>query len=652
MGQQRCSFAALACAMLLPTFAQGDVFAGRLDAIDTPGAFSWSVNDLLIGYDYLDDARVLSFGFQATERLQLGLAFPNYDSGGGPSSGNELSLAYRLLNETAISPSLTIGMVGLGNDDRGAGEYVVAGKSFGNLRTAVGLGWGRYAGAFGGVRGSGEDTPFATDHLFEGENAAFANLRWVTPLDGLSLLAEYEDIGDGIFAAGLTYEVAKDLTVSAFANSEDEAGLRLTFVANPNEPYIPRNARRGPHPFVIRSGTNTPPRPPEQVLSILQERLGKEDISVVRFSMSATAIDVTVSTPDDTNIARAAGRTARVLSAIAPAEIETFRVSRTNGQFDTLVVALDRAGLEEAVGKVDAGTLAWNAATIEPTPLVWTDPLIAPEYTGGFSYDLSASFKADFLTSDELQPTGTAFLTGRYNFTRATSARATLAYRFLNQWEQAAPPATPGIRSDLTSYTPDEIYLNAATVQHKFRLSPETYARVSAGLFERQYGGASAEVIWRPASGNLAFGLEGTYVQKRDYEDWFAFLDADATTVIGSVYANVGSMGDFVEVDFGQYLAGDFGVGLTVGRSFPNGWQIAANTAWSDESDDALRFGASLRVPLGWTAPNAGNRSISIGLGGPSGDFASRVGGTGALYPDLQSSDSQRIEDAWGQFWN
>ena len=67
-------------------------------------------------------------------------------------------------------------------------------------------------------------------------------------------------------------------------------------------------------------------------------------------------------------------------------------------------------------------------------------------------------------------------------------------------------------------------------------------------------------------------------MQKRAYEGWFGFEDADATTLIGSLYANVGRSGNFVIVDAGQHLAEDFAVGLTVGRNYRNGWRIAG--AW------------------------------------------------------------------------
>lgn len=202
----------------------------------------------------------------------------------------------------------------------------------------------------------------------------------------------------------------------------------------------------------------------------------------------------------------------------------------------------------------------------------------------------------------------------------------------------------------MTAYTPDEVYLNSATIEHQFKLSPDLYARVSAGVFERMYGGVSAEVLWRAPNRDFPLGLETTYARKRAYDDMFGFEAFDATTVIGFVYANVGARGDFVIVDAGQYIAGDFGVGLTIGRSFNNGWEISTTTTWSENATDSLQFGLNFSVPLGWTIPGSGTQDIDIG--GYSGDDAARVYGTGRLYDTLRASDPQRLEDGWSAFWN
>ena len=646
-----------AAALPMPSFAEGPT--GLNGAIDTPRAVASTADDLAIAIDYREDYRALTFGFQASDRLQIGLSFPTYDDDGGSSSGNELSFAYLLLSESDYVPSVAVGIVGFGSDDRGSGEYIAASKTFGPVSATAGLGWGRYASEFTGPRGSDEEgVIIETDHIFAGDYEPFANVVWQTPVDGLTAMAEYSGIAgenDDTFAAGVSYAFARVLSVSGFGTSDGDVGVRLSFIANPTEPFVQDNIARGPHPYVeMTPARAAQPQPgAQQVLNVLEERLEKEGIRITRFAMAGNAIDVTPESDTDVNFARVTGRVARVLSAVAPANITQFRITQDIGVYDANVIVLDRAQLDQAISQPDAADRAWQAATLEASPLnrpvaLREEPAFEPRLT----YGISPSFKADFVTSDNLEFTGTLTARARYTFTPQTFVAGSLGYRFLNQWEQIDPPAEPGVRSDARAYTPDEIYLNSLTVRHRFQLSPELYSRVSAGLFERAYGGVSAEMLWRSPQQNFALGLEATYVQKRAYEDPFGFEDADATTMIGSVYANVGQNGNFVILDAGQHLAGDMAVGLTVGRNYTNGWRIAASTTWSEEKDSPLKFGAELSIPLAWSSPGGGKGGTDIAVGGQSGDFGSRVSGTGLLYDELRSSDRRRIEDAWGQFWN
>lgn len=651
----------IACLLFLSTgLASGlaaDGISGLTQAIDTPRAASGIADDLAIIFDYREEYRALSFGFQPSDRLEIGISFPTYDEAGGTTSGNDLSLGLRLLDEGAYLPGLTVGLVGFGDDDRGSGEYVLASKTFGTVQTSVGLGWGRYASENAAGRGD-DDGVIRTDHLFQGDSEPFANIVWETGTYGLIATAEYSGVAgpeaDDTFAASLSYPIVNGLVITGLVNNQGSAGLRLRFEANPTRPFVQTDIGRGPHPYVANSPAraNRPQPQAQQVFDVLKERLEDDGIQIRRFAMTDDAIDVTASSSQDPVFARISGRVARVLSAVAPANITTFRITQNTGAFDSNVVVLDRAGLDRAVGAPDAAERAWEATTFEASPLNRPAALGEREFKPRFSYGLAPTFKADFIRSDRLELTGTLNANARYTFSPQTFVSGTVGYRFLNQWTQQDPPAEPQPRSDFTSYTPDLPYLQSLSLRHRFRLAPQLYSRVSAGLFERAYGGISGEVIWRDPEQNFALGLEGTYVQKRAYEGWFGFEDADASTVIGSLYANVGRNGDYIVLDAGQYIAGDFAVGLTAGRNFRNGWRISASTTWSEEENSPLKFGAAISIPLSWTSPDGGASTTNLSIGGQSGDFGSRVSGTGRLYDELRASDKRRIEDGFGEFWN
>ncbi|MEL6639803.1 MAG: YjbH domain-containing protein, partial [Pseudomonadota bacterium] len=395
---------------LLTTSLSSGVLAegigGLSQAIDTPRAASGVADDLTILFDYREDYRALSFGFQPSDRVEVGVSFPTYDDedGSGSSSGNELSLGLRFLNEGAYVPSLTVGLVGLGSDDRGTGEYILASKTIGPVQISGGLGWGRYADQTIVDRGE-DDGTFRTDHLFEGESEPFANIVWDTGFNGLIAAAEYSGVAgleeDDTFAASLSYEVLDGLRITGLVNNQGDAGLRLEFSANPRLPFVQTDIGRGPHPYAEnRPARAGQPQPNEaQVFAVLTERLEKENIQIDRFAMRGDTIDVTASSNTDPVFARITGRVARVLSAVAPANITTFRVTQNTGAFDSNVIVLDRAGLDAAVGKPNAAELAWDATSFDTSPRNRPAALGETAFEPGFSYGFAPVFRADFITS-------------------------------------------------------------------------------------------------------------------------------------------------------------------------------------------------------------------------------------------------------------
>ena len=259
---------------------------GLSQAIDTPRAASDGPDNLAISFDYREDYRALSFGFQASDRLEVGITFPTYDDGSGSSSGNELSFGLRLIDENAYLPSLTVGIVGFGSDDRGSGEYVLASKTVGSVQASVGMGWGRYAQPNFVDRGD-DDGIIRTDHLFEGDSEVFANVVWDTGLYGLIAGAEYSGIAgpeaDETFAASLSYQIIEGFTVAGLVNNQGNAGLRLRFDANPTNPLVQNHTGRGPHPYVENRPAQASQVQPgaDQVFALLQERLEKEEIRLI-----------------------------------------------------------------------------------------------------------------------------------------------------------------------------------------------------------------------------------------------------------------------------------------------------------------------------------------------------------------------------------
>ena len=106
-----------------------------------------------------------------------------------------------------LMPAVAVGIDDIIGTGVYNGEYVVASKQFGDVDTSLGMGWGRRAGtaelrnpialviksfdqrqSFFGQAGGADFKAF-----FHGHNVGvFGGAVWHTPIDGLSVMAEYD----------------------------------------------------------------------------------------------------------------------------------------------------------------------------------------------------------------------------------------------------------------------------------------------------------------------------------------------------------------------------------------------------------------------------------------------------------------------------
>ena len=179
--------------------------------------------------------------------------------------------------------------------------------------------------------------------------------------------------------------------------------------------------------------------------------------------------------------------------------------------------------------------------------------------------------------------------------------------------------------------------------------------RLSAGLFETMYGGASAEILWRPGGGDLAFGAEINRLRQRDYGGGFDFLDYDVTSGHGSVYWR-SDAGYQVQLDAGRYLAGDWGATLTLSRQFRNGWSLGAFATLTDVpfeefGEGSFDKGLVISVPLSWVSGRPRRDVLAATIRPVTRDGGARVQIDDRLYPLTTPLTRRAITDSWGAFW-
>ncbi len=278
--------ALLAAGIAAPTLAHAQFalpppilnFYGSPGLLDMPGAHMAPDGTFSVWGAGTGFTQRYGFSFQALPWLEGSFRYigTKNPSGGGQTFSTyydrSFGLRIRLQNETGGWPDITMGLddvIGTGIE---SGEYFAASKHLGPFDVTLGLGWGRLAGTAmfknpfallfnsfayrpgptGAVGNSGSLFPFAL--FFHGPSASlFGGFSWQTPVDGLSLLAEYSSDNyhfEGQLGSfkpavqvnvGASYQVTSSLQVGAAYMYGKTAMLRASFSIDPKtEPFTQR----------------------------------------------------------------------------------------------------------------------------------------------------------------------------------------------------------------------------------------------------------------------------------------------------------------------------------------------------------------------------------------------------------------------------
>ena len=238
---------------------------------------------LSAGVEYLRDNQRYDLGFQVLPWLQTHFQYsglshfnPDYPVYWDRSFGFKA----RLWNEGDVLPSVALGIDDLIGTGIFSGEYLVASKQFGNVDTSFGMGWGTYgstnlfrnpltyiSSSFDN-RTIGTQTAGGTDFglLFHGRDVGlFGGATWHTPIDGLSLTAEYSSntyqreraTGNLIPKSQVNYGLTYDLDDSVSLNMAWLYGTTLgggaSFTFDPVHPQYPQKIEAPPPPVIVRS---------------------------------------------------------------------------------------------------------------------------------------------------------------------------------------------------------------------------------------------------------------------------------------------------------------------------------------------------------------------------------------------------------------
>ena len=672
-----CPGLALLLLIVLSAGAEADATMpnGVSGLVETPSAFHKDDAQMSASLSFGKDHRTVALGFQALPRLETSLSFTSYDDEATGLSQNvtSLNLKYNLLEESIYLPALSIGADDLFSNTRESAEYLVAGKTLGDdIRVSLGVGWGRLGGydTTGAIFADRPQvaTPgrVETSHLFQGDAALFGGIEWKTPIKGLTLAAEYssaagrEVASDSRVNFAAKYRVSRELDVTAYTLGGDSVGFTLNFQANAKSPPYPPNLGAvppiaEPRPMVGRDNVQwaNDRRTLNSLRIATQEGLADLSVKLKHYDAEAQIIRVGISAIGNDPVPMIVGRTVRVLSRLSPPSVTKFEVTVYAAKFPANTFTVPRDEVVSVANQPGRGESSRSFITMDGAAPQETGWDWQAEPTLGFSWTIRPAVSLPLESDGSVEPEFGLFADARYEFTPEFYVGGTVSYLLAGDRTIDPAPATPTARSDSGSYDRGSLRLDRLYGAYDRKLSKALYGGLTFGLLERQYRGISVEALWLPPASQLALGAELTYAEKRDYNDPFGALDFDAVTGFVSVYWDTGYKGLATRVDAGRYLAGDWGATVTLSRYFSNGWEFSSYaTLTEDNRDDGLKLGATVSIPFATVGQINTRRKTSLSVGGNFGDAGARVSVPDRLISRLGDSRSQRIEDAWSEFWN
>ncbi|MGP6088703.1 YjbH domain-containing protein [Antarctobacter jejuensis] len=637
--------------------------------------------------------------FQLMPRLSASFRYSAVEDYIGPNKGTlydrSFDLRYQLLTETDRRPSVVVGL----QDFVGTGiynsEYIVATKTVATgLKVTAGVGWGRMAtnnpfgtmgtrpGGFTGQGGLPEVKRF-----FRGDVAGFGGVSY-SPTDRLNVKLEYSsdsydrEVAGGTvkntspWNFGVDYRFKRGGQLSVYHVLGTEVGAQLTFVTNPKTAGVPGGIEPSGLPVAPRApgsaadlGWTADAQRGQSAKASLAQLVAKEGMIVEAVTLEPNKATVRLVNPRFGAPSQAFGRVARAMTRALPASVETFEIIPVVNGMAMSSVVFQRSDLErlehDAANEILARTSFVEAYGRVPAP----DEGIYPKFTWSLTpyvqlsvFDPDNPVRADtgVRASAEFEITPNLILSG--------SVAKKLGGN-LDKVERVEKSNLPRVRTDHPEYSaqgdPAIEYLQLA---HYGRPAKNFYSRITVGYLEQMYGGASAELLWKPVTSRFALGAEVNYVMRRDFDQLFGFQSMTTVDPVSGTERTIPEVNGHVsayyafnngfhgQVDVGRYLAGDYGATVSLDREFANGWRVGAyatftNASFEDFGEGSFDKGIRFSLPLGSLMGQPTRRKNDVVIQSLSRDGGARLNVNGRLYEQVRDYHKPDAVNSWGRFW-
>lgn len=622
-----------------PTFTSNDW--GELGFLQTPSARMAGAGTVRSTFSNVYPYNRLTVKLQPLDWFEFGFRYTDIVNRlYGPLAGRQsykdksVDVKLRLRAEDARWPEVAIGLRDLGGTGLFASEYLVASKRWGNWDASLGLGWGNM-GSRGNVAnplrllgsrferravadvGLGGDANF--DKIFTGPAALFGGLQWSSPTSPWVLMAELDGNSyqaeplnnpqpvDSPLNFGLVYRYSPTLAFTLSWQRGNRLAFGLSLQGRLDQLHSPKLLDPALPPLRTQAPAALPAAGWAGVAGEINRHTGWEVQSVRQ--VHAEAI-IAAEVDQALHLEQRVESVTRLLHALAPAEIRSFRLQLTRRALPLSELHIDRHewllqqahalppsqalvaqrqhGLAQAPPPV--GPPHWQA---EPATwrLQWSPTFsqIIGGPDGFVLYELGAAASAEWRPAPGTWLAGVASL------------------RLLDNYESfdfTGRSDLPRVRTFLREYViSSRLTIPRLHLTHARHLGGNHYASAYAGLLEPMFGGVGAEWLYRPFGRSWAFGVDLNHVQQRGFRQDFSFRDYRVTTGHATLHWDTGWNDVHAKVQAGRYLAGDEGLTLDLSRTFRNGtaigaWATFTNVPFEAFGEGSFDKGIYVRIPF------------------------------------------------------
>ncbi len=524
-----------------------------------------------------------------------------------------LDVKFRVWQESNYTPEVAIGLRDFGGTGLFESEFVSLSKKLGAFDFHLGMGWG-YLGAAGnitnpfcevrqsfcerpgGISGQGGKIEFRK--FFKGAASLFGGVDYQTPWQPLTLKLEYEGNNYVNDAAGELPQNSRwnfgasyrwqDLTFDLNYQRGNTVGFGVHYAFNMHSANqikikpapVAVSADRSQHPENINFNTLT------TNLYYNAAFLPK----TIHVANNEFIIHGTSFAYRDDN--EATERVGRIIASQLPEHIKTIRVVEHANNLVQVEKVIDVDAFVSAVAyqelQPDIRSTYVRQQPDENSLSIVEVPEYKGFYTGAEVFWVQSFGNPEYFYMYQ----GGLYLGAGYrfnsNFSLAATGKLTVLENFdkFNFKVDAIESRLPRVRTFVREYvTRSKFGMENMYGHWQKEIAPAVFAQAYAGYLETMFGGAGAEVLYRPVDSTFSFGFDLNYVRQRSYEDDFSFFDYKTLTGHFNIYWQPSFLPDTrLTFNIGQFLAKDKGVNFDFAKRFDSGIIVGGYAAITDAS--------------------------------------------------------------------